>query len=77
MKMYIHENGGECNMRGRDGNTYKILARNPECEPRHRWKDIIKRDLRRLWFEGDWTKDSLSEYGSGNYTSDFIKAGIS
>jgi len=57
--IHTYEMGGECNMHWRDGNSYKMLARNPECKPRHRWKDIIKRDLRRLWFEGDWTKDSL------------------
>jgi len=64
-------------MHGHDGNTYKILARKPDCKSRHRWKDIIKRDLRRLWFEGDWTKDSLLNCGNGNCTLGFIKAGIS
>jgi hypothetical protein len=34
--------GGECNMHGQDGNLFKILARNPECKPRYRWKNIIK-----------------------------------
>jgi hypothetical protein len=59
--IHTYEMGGECNMHGRDENSYKILARNPECKPRHRWKVIIKRDLGRLWFEGDWTKYSLLE----------------
>jgi len=57
--IHTYEMGGEWHTLGRDGNTYKSLARNPECKPRHIWKDIIKRDLRRLWFEGDWTKDSM------------------
>jgi hypothetical protein len=55
----IYEKGGEYNVHGRDGNSYKILARNLECKPRYRWKNIIKLDLRCVRFEGDWTKDAL------------------
>ena len=41
-------------MHGRDGYTYKILAKNQECKLGHGWKDIIKRNLRYLWLEDDW-----------------------
>jgi hypothetical protein len=39
--IYTYKMGGECNMHGRDGNSYKILAGNPECKPRYRWKKLL------------------------------------